>query len=538
MRISSRTAFVLCVAAIAVGTGSTTRGQQPLAQSVSASGATLPAWASRVEDMLRDGTLDVAAIQADTMIGGRVHERLAQRHEGLPVFGGELIRQMNGPTVLSVFGRIFENVSLATTTPAIEASAAAALAEAAAGPGASAGEPELGILPTADGYLLVYRLVVRSPLDVRRYDVNAITGAIAGSLTELRHQDTPAVGKGTGVLNDEKKISTRQLTGGFEAVDLLRPSIAFTLDFGGSIGRLSSFLQTGSIFPSDTAFNSSNTWTDGAIVDGHVYEGWVYDYYFKRFGRRGLDDRNTSVTSIVHPLARSLAFQVSPSVRGTFINNAFYLHPGLMFYGDGDGFSFDYFSGGFDVVAHELTHGVTSFTSDFEYQDEPGALNEAFSDIMATGAEFFHFRPGQGPQEGPNFLLAEDITFAAPGFIRSLQNPISAGDPDHYSLRQFIGTPTDNGGVHVNSTIVGHAFFLSVAGGTNRVSGITVQGIGVANIERMEKIFFRAFVFLMGPLSQFSDARAATLQAASDLFGAGSNERAQIQQAWIAVGVQ
>jgi len=538
LRISSRTAFALCVAAIALGTTMTTRGQQPLAQSVSASGATLPAWASRVEDMLRDGRLDLAAIQADTMIGGRTHERLAQRHEGLPVFGAEIIRQMNGPAVVSIFGRIFETVSLATTTPALDAGAAAALAEAAAGPGASAGEPELGIRPTADGFLLVYRVVVRSPFDIRRYDVNALTGAIAGSLSELRHQSTPVVGKGIGVLSDEKKISTRQSTAGFEAVDLLRPSIGFTLDFGGSIGRLNNFLQTFSIFPSDTAFNSSTTWTDGAVVDGHVYEGVVYDYYFKRFGRRGLDDRNTAVTSVVHPLARSLAFQVSPSTRGTFINNAFYIHPGLMFYGDGDGIFFDYFAGGLDVVAHELTHGVTSFTSDLEYQDEPGALNEAFSDIMGTGAEFFHFTPGQGPQKGPNFLLAEDITLVSPGFIRSLQSPMAAGDPDHYSLRQFIGTPTDNGGVHVNSTIVGHAFFLSVAGGTNRVSGISVQGIGTANIDRMERIFYRAFTFLMGPLSQFIDARAATLQAASDLFGAGSNERAQIQQAWTAVGVQ
>ena len=209
-----------------------------------------------------------------------------------------------------------------------------------------------------------------------------------------------------------------------------------------------------------------------------------------------------------------------------------------MLYGDGDGTDFNYFAGSFDIVAHELTHGVTDFTSRLDYRDEPGALNEAFSDIMAIGAEHFYFRSGQGPQKGPNFLIGEDITLGGPRFIRSLDNPTAGGYPDHYSLRLYVGTDIDSGGVHVNSTIVGHAFYLAVAGGTNRVSGIAVAGIGRANMERMERIFYRAFVFLLGPQSRFTDARAATLQAATDLFGAGSNERAQLSQAWNAVGLQ
>jgi thermolysin len=156
---------------------------------------------------------------------------------------------------------------------------------------------------------------------------------------------------------------------------------------------------------------------------------------------------------------------------------------------------------------------------------------------MGTGSEFFHFKPGQGPQKGPNWTLGEDITRRPPGYIRSMQDPRSAGHPDHYSLRMFIGTATDNGGVHVNSGIINHAFYLAVAGGTNRVSAVTVPGIGTANIQRMLRIFYRGFVFGLGPSSQFSDARAATLQAATDLYGANSNERAQLQQAWTAVGV-
>jgi len=204
-------------------------------------------------------------------------------------------------------------------------------------------------------------------------------------------------------------------------------------------------------------------------------------------------------------------------------------------FGDGDGFVFDYLAGGLDVVAHELTHGLTEFTSKLEYFEEPGALNEAFSDIIGTAVEFYHQQPGTGPQRA-DWLIAEDVTRGQPGFLRSLQNPVRVGFPDHYSIR-YTGAD-DNGGIHINSNIINHAFYLAVAGGTNRVSRVSVQGVGLANMERMERIFYRAFALMLGPLSNFRDARNATLQAASDVYGVASNERAQLLQAWNAVGVQ
>jgi thermolysin len=266
-----------------------------------------------------------------------------------------------------------------------------------------------------------------------------------------------------------------------------------------------------------------------------VYQGWVYDYYYKRFGRRGLDDDNLAIDGIVHPLDRSQASRQDPEVVGTYINNAFYCCDGLMAYGDGDGRNFTYFAGALDVVAHEMTHGVTDFTSGLIYQDESGALNEAFSDIMSAAVEFYYQPTGSGPERA-DWLIAEDITLASPGFLRSLNNPIAGGEPDHYNLRQFIGTSTDDGGVHYNMTIVTHAFYLAVAGGRNRFSGISVAGIGQNNLEKMERIFYRAFTMLMPANARFSDARAVTLQAATDLYGGSSNERSQLEQAWTAVG--
>jgi thermolysin len=529
---------VLCAAMAAGATLATDAQQQPrpVTVAVSATGSTAAGWAVRAEAMLRDGTLEVDGVQADTMMAGRTHERLAQRHEGLPVFGGQLVRQRSGAAVVSLSGRLFENVSVPTSTPAIDERAARAIAEQQLGDGANGDAPVLGILASDDAYVLVYRLIVRSAWDVRRFDINAITGRVEGSQSELRHQGG-VIGKGTGVLGDSKKVVARRSAGGFQTVDTFRPAAQFTYALNGSLGRFVSFFNTLLLFDSDLGFQRTNAnWDDRALVDAHAYIGWTYDYYFKVFGRRGLDDRNFPLTAVVHPIARDLAFALPPSIQSLFVNNAFYLHPGLLVFGDGDGNIFNYLAGSLDVVAHELSHGVTAFTSNLEYQDESGALNEAFSDILGAGAEFHHIRPADA-QKGPNWILAEDVTLVGPGFLRSMENPGAAGDPDHYSKRVHIGTDFDGGGVHINSGIINQAFYLAVNGGTNRTSGFTVAGVGTGNIERMLRIFYRGFTFYLTPFSQFSDARAATLLAASDLYGPNSNDRAQLLQAWAAVGV-
>jgi thermolysin len=109
------------------------------------------------------------------------------------------------------------------------------------------------------------------------------------------------------------------------------------------------------------------------------------------------------------------------------------------------------------------------------------------------------------------------------------------GDPDHYSIR-YVGRD-DNGGVHTNASIATHAFYLAIEGGTNRVSGITVQGVGAANREQIERIFYRAFTALMTPAANFAQARATTIQAARELYGAGSAAERAVTQAWTAVGI-
>jgi thermolysin len=192
----------------------------------------------------------------------------------------------------------------------------------------------------------------------------------------------------------------------------------------------------------------------------------------------------------------------------------------------------DFFAGALDIVAHELTHAVTDYSSRLVYRNESGALNEAFSDIIGTSVEFRYQTPGSGLRQA-DYLVGEDII--RPGGNRSMADPASFGDPDHYS-RRYTGTE-DNGGVHINSGIANHAFYLAIEGGVNRTSGLRVTGVGAANREQIEKVFYRAFALMLPSTATFSTARAATIQAARDLYGANSAAERAVTEAWTAVGV-
>jgi thermolysin len=304
-----------------------------------------------------------------------------------------------------------------------------------------------------------------------------------------------------------------------------------------TLNYLNGFITLG---PADLGASPDNNWTDVAVDDAHVYAGYTYDYYFKRFGRRGLDDNNIRIRSLANPVRRTPEDVTRYfSALSDFFINAFYAGGGVMVYGVGlpPGFTFDgqawnYLSGALDVVAHELTHGVTEFSSNLIYRNESGALNEAFSDIMGTSAEFFFQPTGSGPLKA-DYRVGEDVI--TPGGLRSMDDPALFGDPDHYS-RRFLGT-SDNGGVHINSAIANQAFYLAVEGGTNRTSGLAVQGVGGANREQIEKAFYRAFTQMLPSNATFSVARAATAQAARDLYGANSAAERAVTQAWTAVGV-
>jgi thermolysin len=334
-------------------------------------------------------------------------------------------------------------------------------------------------------------------------------------------------------------MSAMRFSGTFNSEDMLRAPAIRTYDMKGVPQRVMDVVNGRVLLnASDLGTDSDNVWTDGAIVDAHVYTGYAYDYYYRRFNRRGLNDADLRMSSMVHPVRRE-DYAIYGSQYPVFFANAAYVGNGTMVYGVGlpsnvtsGGRTWNHTSAAIDIVAHELTHGVTDYTSDLIYLNESGALNESFSDIMGVAVEFM-FQPAGSNLMQAEYLVGEDAV--RPAGIRSFNNPNAYGHPDHYSVR-YTGS-ADGGGVHINSSISNHAFYLAVEGGTNRISGRTVQGVGAANRVQIETIFYRAMTQLLPANATFVMARAATIQAARDLYGVNSAAERAVTDAWIAVGV-
>ena len=285
------------------------------------------------------------------------------------MFGGELVRQADGGQAVSVFGLLYTGIGVDAEPALSPRDAAAIVAEMT---GATIGPelaPELVVLPTdTGGYVLAYRLRVLTADDLTVFFIDAATGDVA-----LRYSDLQTtIGTGQGVHNDTKKISATVRNGTYMAIDAMRPPAIYTYDLKGNLARTQLYLNgLVTLNDTDVAADADNQWTDTAAVDAHAYAGWTYDYLYKRFNRQGLDNRNLTMTSIVHPVKREDWASVPSSVLNLYYLNAFYAGRGIMVYGEGlppgvtmSGRQWNYFSGALDVVAHELAHGVTDYTSD------------------------------------------------------------------------------------------------------------------------------------------------------------------------------
>ena len=497
----------------------------------SIAGASLRDSDRAITALARSGELSRVAAFADVMAPGRRHERFQQTVNGVPVWASTVTRQSDDAGIpVSVFGEFYEGLDAIETEARLSPQEARRIVSEDVGVELGPVPSRLFVLVTPSGARLVYAIkaaTISPTLDVFQYFVDARSGAIVDKRSDLKHQ---SVGTGVGVIGDEKKISTTPQGGLFVAADELRPPSLDTFDFRSNMLAVLRYLNgLRPLFPSDYASDTDNQWTDSSAVDAHVHSGWTYDYLFKRFGRLGLDDRNLPIVNIVHPSTISDPITI----------NAGYAGDGRMLYGDGlpsgltyQGQTYAPLAGGLDVVAHELAHGVTDYTSQLIYQGESGALNESFSDMIGTSAEFFFQSPGTGRGQA-DYLVGEDVV--RPGGFRSLSAPGSFGDPDHYS--RFLRTSEDDGGVHTNSGIPNNAFYLAIEGGRNLTSGLTVTGVGGANREQIEKVFYRAFTSMLPATARFATARAATIQAARDLYGAGSAAERAVTQAWTAVGV-
>ncbi|MBC8754842.1 M4 family metallopeptidase [Kordia sp. YSTF-M3] len=347
--------------------------------------------------------------------------------------------------------------------------------------------------------------------------VDAHTGAIINYYDNM--QTISTVGNGTGVYS------------GTNTVNAWDDGTTFSLRDTTRTGGLGPVINTndGSTISVDADNNWNNNTTtprganQGAEVDSHIYTSDVIDYFNTVHARNSIDGLGGNVLSVAH--------------FGTNTDNA-YWNGTQMLIGDGSGAApgFDYLCTD-DVIAHEFVHGVTQYTCGLIYQNESGALNEAFSDIFAAFIT-------------NNWLIGEScwLKTTAPA-LRNMIEPTNGGlwnvadpinsvinghQPSHYSQR-YIGS-ADNGGVHINSGIINHLFYLLTIGGTHTISGITVNAIG-QNIA--ETLLYRCMtVNLVGqPNATFLDFRAAMLDACLDLFPTDLNVLTQVKNGFNAVGI-
>lgn len=272
-----------------------------------------------------------------------------------------------------------------------------------------------------------------------------------------------------------------------------------------------------------TAAEFNNTNKDNAALDAHWGAEMTYDYFSVKHTRNSYNNAGAKINSYVHYSSN--------------YNNA-YWDGSRMTYGDGSG------TGGFnaltslDVAAHEIGHAVCSSTANLAYQKESGAMNEGFSDIWAACVEYY-----AAPTKQP-WLIGEDIEMRSGHVaLRSMSNPNAEGQPDTYGGTYWINpscTPTqtnDYCGVHTNSGVMNHWFYILSIGksGTNDIgNAFNVTGI---TIDKAAKIAYRTEVNYLSANSTFANARTGSIQAATDLYGAGSAEVIATTNAWYAVGV-
>jgi Zn-dependent metalloprotease len=261
---------------------------------------------------------------------------------------------------------------------------------------------------------------------------------------------------------------------------------------------------------------------DVTVNEAYDGAGATYDMYSEVYDRNSIDNNGMRLDSTVH-------YQKG-------YDNAFW-DGQQMVYGDGDEDLpanerlFNRFTASLDVIGHELTHGVTQFEANLVYANQPGALNESMSDVF--GSLVKQRVRGQIATDA-DWIIGEGLfTLNVNGVgIRSMKapgtaynDPVLGKDPQPAHMKDYVNTFEDNGGVHINSGIPNHAFYIA-----------SVE-IGGFAWEKAGQIWYKTLTDKLGTNSKFQDAANLTYQTAGEIFGANSLEQMAVQKGWSEVGI-
>ena len=317
-------------------------------------------------------------------------------------------------------------------------------------------------------------------------------------------------------------------------------TIPMITDFQGGMYVLNDFTRGNGIFTYDLAgstnygfandfFNALIPWTTpDAGIDAHWGAEKVYDYWGTQQSRQSFDNMNGAILSYVH-------YDVG-------YDNAFW-DGTVMTYGDGTGssnFGYDPLTA-IDVCAHEIGHAVCQYTANLDYEAESGAMNEGFSDIWGAVIENWANPNEVDAMAKQTWIMGEEITNGGFG-LRSMSDPASHGDPDTYGGSNWVSTigfcdnSNDQCGVHTNSSVLNKWFYIlsmGESGVNDNSSAYNVTGIG---INAAADIAYQTELALVNN-SEYADARTASINVASTIYGPCSPQVQAVTNAWYAVGV-
>ena len=458
-----------------------------------------------------DGELTLAKSWTDTQ--GGVHYRYRQMVGGIPVYGKQLLVHLDSNNdVYMVNGRFEPTPTKVSTTPAIASDAALEVVRSQLALSDLEAEAlDLVVFAKANGDpVLAYAVSVAPSLDEGwTYFINAMDGTVVHRLTRIQTEIVPA--SGTDLNSIQQTFNAWHQGSYYYLIDPSTPQVlgSYSADYVSSVQSPgNTYVLTADNTDGSSLYHirsSSNTggW-DAAGVSLMAHIKRVYNYYDSIFDRAGIDDQNLNYMAVVH-LGQNYA-------------NAFWNGTYIVF-GDGDNQTFSNLAASLDIAAHEIQHGITQFTANLKYENQSGALNEAYSDLFACMVD------------NDDWTVGEDCTIPSPGYLRNLANPAQGLSALPRSMSEYRNLPNtedgDWGGVHINMSIASRAGYLMA-------EGLSSGSIGRA---KTAAIWYRALTTYLTPYSQFTDARNAMVQSATDLHYATSPEVAAVKAAWDTVEV-